>query len=117
MRAMGIMIRIPKQVLLPSVLVVTLLAIYAQESRFEVMLFALGFGFLGYLFRRLDVSVLPFVIAFILAGTLERTVRQAFAATGGDPYFLFSSWISSAFMLMAVAVVLIVSYRRKKEAT
>ena len=117
MRAMGIMIRIPKQVLLPSVLVVTLLAIYAQESRFEVMLFALGFGLLGYLFRRLDVSVLPFVIAFILAGTLERTVRQAFAATGGDPYFLFSSWISSAFMLMAVAVVLIVSYRRKKEAT
>ena len=32
MRAMGVMIRVPKQVLLPSVLLVTLTAIYVQET-------------------------------------------------------------------------------------
>ena len=112
MRVMGIMVRIPKQILLPSVLVVTLLAIYAQDARFETMLFAVGFGFLGYLFRRLEISVLPFVIAFILAGTLEQTSRQAFSATGGDPLFLFSSPISIAFMVMSVAVIAIGARRR-----
>ena len=116
MRAMGVMVRIPKHILLPSVLVVTLLAIYAQEARFAVLLFALGFGFLGYLFRRLEISVLPFVIAFILAGTLEMTARQAFSATGGDPFFLFSSPISTGFMLLSVAVVVLVSRRRIEEA-
>lgn len=115
MRVMGVMVRIPKHILLPSVLVVTLLAIYAQEARFAVMLFALGFGFLGYLFRRLEISVLPFVIAFILAGTLEMTARQAFSATGGDPFFLFSSPISTVFMVLSVAVVALVSRRRIKE--
>ena len=116
MRVMGVMVRIPKHILLPSVLVVTLLAIYAQEARFAVLLFALGFGFLGYLFRRLEISVLPFVIAFILAGTLEMTARQAFSATGGDPLFLFSSPISTGFMLLSVAVIVLVSRRRIKEA-
>ena len=116
MRVMGIMVRIPKQILLPSVLVVTLLAIYAQEARFAVMLFAVGFGFLGYLFRRLEISVLPFVIAYILAGTLEQTSRQAFSATGGDPFFLFSSPISIAFMVMSVAVIALGTRRRIGEA-
>ena len=115
MRAMGVMIRIPKQILLPSVLLVTLAAIYAQETRFSVLLFALGFGVLGYVFRRLDISVLPFVIAFILAGTLEDTARQAFAATGGDPFFLVNRPLALAFMALAVAVVVIVS-RREQEA-
>ena len=115
MRAMGVMVRIPKEILLPSVLLVTLTAIYAQETRFSVLLFALGFGVLGYIFRRLDISVLPFVIAFILAGTLEDTARQAFAATGGDPFFLLNRPLALTFVVLAVAVVVIVS-RRTQEA-
>ena len=101
MRAMGVMIRIPKQILLPSVLLVTLAAIYAQETRFSALLLALGFGVLGWLFRRLEISVLPFVIAFILAGTLEDTARQAFATTGGDPFFVLSRPLALAFMVLA----------------
>ena len=115
MRAMGVMVRIPKQILLPSVLLVTLTAVYAQEARFSAILFALGFGVLGWLFRRLDISVLPFVIAFILAGALEDTARQAFAATGGDPWFLLNRPLALAFIALAVAVTVIVS-RRKPEA-
>ena len=68
----------------------------------------------GYLFRRLEISVLPFVIAFILAGTLEDTARQAFTATGGNPFFLLNRPLALTFMVLAVAVVVIVS-RRKEE--
>ena len=115
MRAMGVMIRVPKQILLPSVLLVTLTAIYVQETRFSALLVALGFGVLGYLFRRLDVSVLPFVIAFILAGTLEDTARQAFAATGGDPFFLLNRPLALVFVLLSILVIVVVS-RRTREA-
>ncbi|MDE0305761.1 MAG: tripartite tricarboxylate transporter permease [Albidovulum sp.] len=112
MRWMGIMIRIPKQILLPSVLLVTMVAIYAQETSFSALVFALGFGVLGYFFRKLHISVLPFVIAFILAGTLERTARQAFSATGGDPFFLFSSPLAAILMIVAVALVILFGRRR-----
>lgn len=105
MRSMGVMIRIPKQVLLPSVLLLTLTAIYVQETRMEVVWFALGFGVLGYGMRVLGISPLPFVIAFILGDTLEQSARQAYAATGNDPFFLLNNPIALVFMLLSVAVV------------
>lgn len=43
---------------------------------------------------------LPFVIAFILAGNLEQSFRQAFAVSGGDPWFLFKSPMSLIFLVM-----------------
>ena len=105
MRSMGIMVRIPKQRLLPIVLLLTLTAIYAQRPEMLSIYVTLFFGLVGYLMRRLEFSVLPFVIAFILANNLEEAVRQAFSATGADPWFLFSSPISIVFMALAVLVV------------
>ncbi|MEY8837734.1 tripartite tricarboxylate transporter permease [Cribrihabitans sp. XS_ASV171] len=105
MRSMGVMIRIPKHILLPSVLLLTLTAIYVQETRMEAVWFAMGFGVLGYLMRMLGISPLPFVIAFILGGKLEESARQAFAATGGDPWFLFTSPVAALFMAASAAVI------------
>jgi len=106
MRSMGIMIRIPKQILLPSVLLLTLTAIYVQETRIEAIWFALAFGVLGYFMRILAISPLPFVIAFILGGRLEESARQAYSATGNDPFFLFTHPIAAVFMALSVGVVL-----------
>jgi len=106
MRSMGVMIRIPKHILLPIVLLLTLTAIYVQETRMEAILFALAFGVLGYFMRLLLISPLPFVIAFILGGKLEESARQAFGATGGDPFFLFTSPVALVFMLLAVGMIL-----------
>ena len=70
-----------------------------------MVVMALAFGVLGYLMRRLDMSILPFVIAFILGFRLEDTARRAFEATRADPWFLFSSPISMTFMGLAVLIV------------
>ena len=112
MRYMGIMARVPRQLLMPSVLLVTVTAIYVQEAKLSAVYVTLAFGALGYLMRRLDISVLPFVIAFILAGSLEQTARQAFAATGSDPWFLFNNPLAFAFIAIAVVIVLRLSFRK-----
>ncbi|MEM6389257.1 MAG: tripartite tricarboxylate transporter permease [Pseudomonadota bacterium] len=112
MRVVGVMARIPKQHLLPVVLLLTLTAIYVQETSFAAIWITLGFGALGYAMRRIEMSPLPFVIAFILGGNLEQTARQAFSATGADPFFLFSSPTSIAFIALAVFVVARNSWKR-----
>jgi putative tricarboxylic transport membrane protein len=106
MRSCSVMVRIPKHILVPSVVLLTLTAIYVQETSMAVILFAIGFGLLGYLMRRLDISVLPFVISFILAGNLETLMRQSFSATGGDPWFLFASPLAVTFMVVSILVVI-----------
>ena len=76
--------------------------------------FTIGFGILGYLMRRLGISPLPFVIAYILGAKLEESARQAFAATGGDAWFLFSSGVSITFILLTILVI-VLSLRKTKE--
>ena len=76
---------------------------------------SVGFGVLGYAFRRSGVPVLPFVIAFILARPLEQNAREAFSATGGDPWFLFHSATSIALMLAAIASVLLLGRKQTQK--
>ena len=77
------------------------------EARMQAVWFAIGFGILGYLMRRVGMSPLPFVIAFILGDKLEDTARQAFAATGGDGWFLFNRPIAALFMVLAITFVIL----------
>ena len=86
-----------------------------QETRMAAVWFTIGFGVLGYLMRRLGISPLPFVIAYILGAKLEESARQAFAATGGDALFLFASPVSITFMVLS-ALVVALSLRKPKEA-
>lgn len=116
MAACGIMSKVPNPVLLPMVLLLTLTAIYVQETSFTAIYFALAFAVLGYLLRKLRIPTLPFVIAFILAGNLEHAFRQAFAVSGGDPWFLFKSPLSLVFLLLSVAVVIFFSRPKKPAA-
>lgn len=113
MRSLGVLVRIPKQYLLPVVLLLTLASLYVQETAISAVWFAFGFGILGYVMRRFRISPLPFVIAFVLGSRLEETARQAFSATGGDPLFLLKSPIAAVFILCAVAVVFL-SLRKPK---
>ena len=116
MRFVGVLVNIPRQYLLPAVLLLTLTAIYVQNTDFASIIFALGFGLLGYLMRKLDISVLPFVIAFILTGRLEETIRQAFLASGSDPYFMLKSPIAMLFLCIACFVAIFFSRNRKTDA-
>ena len=112
MRSMGIMIRVPKQRLLPVVLLLTVTSIYVQQTSMFAIYVTVFFGMIGYFMRKLDLSVLPFVIAFILANNLEEAMRQAFAVTGANPWFLFVSPVSMGFMGLAVFVILFFSRHR-----
>jgi len=111
---MGNMIHIPKQILLPSVVLVTIAGVYVQDTSMLSAVWLVMFGVLGFVMRLCAIPILPFVIAFILAGPLERTARQAFSATGGDPLFLFSSPI--CILLMAGCVLVLVYFARKPAA-
>ena len=101
MRSLGILARIPKSIMLPVVLLITLTAVYAQDGGFVAILVVMIFGLIGYVLRRLDISILPFVIGFLLSPRLEELIRGGYSASGGDALFLIKSPIALTLLVMA----------------
>lgn len=114
LRSLGILARIPRTIMLPVVVLITLTAVYVQDGGFIAIWVVLIFGAVGYLLRRLDVSILPFVIGFILAPKLEELIRGGYSASGGDPFFLVKSPLALVFLTIAVAIVVLAS-RQSRE--
>ncbi|MEZ5843658.1 MAG: tripartite tricarboxylate transporter permease [Hyphomicrobiaceae bacterium] len=105
LRSLGVLARVPRSLMLPIVFLITLTAVYAQDGGFVAIWVVIAFGVLGYILRKLEISILPFVIGFLLAPRLEELVRGGYSASGGDPYFLLKSPIALAFLILAGALL------------
>ena len=110
MTLLGNLVRVPKDLMIPLILMVSLTAAYVQDGGFLGLYTACGFAVIGYLLRRLDISILPFVIGFLLAPALEGLIRGGFSASGGDPYFMLRSPI--ALIMLGLSALLLVRMLR-----
>jgi putative tricarboxylic transport membrane protein len=105
MRLLGGLVHIPAKILLPAVLLLTLTSTYVQEGHMIGIYVTLGFGIVGYLMRLGGIPILPMVIAFILTSPLETAIRNAFEASGSDPWFLLRSPIAVLFLVMSLVLL------------
>ena len=92
------LLRIPIGLLLPMVISISAIGIFAVSGNVFELWLALGFGLLGYLFRRLDVPVAPLVLALVLGGMVEQSFRQAMTISGADPTVFLRSPICIVFL-------------------
>jgi putative tricarboxylic transport membrane protein len=100
--------------MLPIVLLVTFTAVYAQDGGFIAIWIVLFFGALGYMLRKLEISILPFVIGFILSPMLEELLRGGYSASGNDSLFLLKSPIAVLFLVLSIVVIVVASRRPVK---
>ncbi|MDN5346928.1 MAG: putative tricarboxylic transport rane protein [Clostridia bacterium] len=111
--------RIPKTVLCAAILAISFVGSYAiGNSLFDVWVL-LGFGVLGYVFKRYGFPVAPIVLAMVLGFMVESSFRRALLTSGGDYRIFFHSGISVALLIMAVisfCLPFISEYRRRKKA-
>lgn len=99
-------LRIPAYALIPSVLIVSLIGIYASDGSFFELWVALVVGVVAYFLRNLGYSLPAFVLAFVLSGILEENFRRSLVASGGDLGVLVASPIAVGLVLCIVLIVL-----------
>jgi putative tricarboxylic transport membrane protein len=116
LRWLGILVRIPKSIMLPIVLLITITAVYAQDGGFIAIWVLMFFGFIGYTLRRLDISILPFVIGFLLSPRLEEYIRGGYSASGGDAFYMLKSPLAMAFILTSVLILVFANRPKKPSA-
>ncbi|MEW5912265.1 MAG: tripartite tricarboxylate transporter permease [Thermodesulfobacteriota bacterium] len=100
-------LRIPKKVLLPLVIVFCLTGMYTvNNSVFDIWMMIL-FGVVGFLLRRWAYEGAPLLLALVLGPKLEVAFRQSLMISHGDFGVFVSRPVSLAFLLAAAAFLLL----------
>jgi TctA family transporter len=102
------LISVPYHFLYPVILTFCCIGVFSlNNSAFDVYLM-IGFGFLGYVFRKLGAEPAPMLLAFILGPMMEEYLRRALLLSHGDPGILVFSPISGTLLAVAVVLLLVV---------
>jgi putative tricarboxylic transport membrane protein len=91
-------------IIMPVIVYVCAVGAYAVNNRMIDIYYMIGFGVVGYLFKKLDYPLAPLVLALVLGDMAESALRQALLISGGNPIVLFHPPI--ALPIMAAAFVI-----------
>jgi putative tricarboxylic transport membrane protein len=104
-RAYVNVLRVPRQLLGPIIIVLTVVGIYAiHNSIFEVILM-LVFGLIGFAMERMSIPTAPAVLAVILGPIAEENFRRALLISGDNIWYLFKGPISIVLVLLVVVAL------------
>jgi putative tricarboxylic transport membrane protein len=91
---------VPTWALMPIVAAVSFVGVFSiSNSTFDLQLMVF-FGVVGYLLRKLDISLVPLVLGLLLGGDMERNLRRAMSISDGDWAVLLESPISIALYVL-----------------
>lgn len=103
--AMGLWVRvieIPKSILAPVVLALSVLGAYSVRNlMFDVWL-TIGFGIVGYILKKFKFPAAPLVLAMVLGYMAESNYRRALIMSQGSHDIFFMQPISAAFLALAL---------------
>ena len=112
-------LKMPFAILAPVIFVLCFVGGYAPDnSMFDAWLIWV-FGVVGYVIRKLDYPLAPFVLAIVLGPLAENSFRQTMIAEQGDWTEFFTRPISGTCIAVAVLLAvypLILNWRRRRKA-
>lgn len=95
-------LRIPSHYLMPAVAMISFVGIYAlTNSTFDLMLM-IAFGVLGWIFRKLNIPMVPVILGILLGELMEKNLRRALTISDGDLSILYGSPLAVIFLSLAV---------------
>lgn len=101
------LIKVPYRILYPFILFFCVLGTYSVNySTFDVMMMFM-FGFAGFILRKYGYEAAPLIMAFIMGGMLENSLRQALAMSMGKMSIFITKPISA--ICLSIAVFLLIS--------
>jgi putative tricarboxylic transport membrane protein len=92
--------KIPYAVLFPSILFFCCIGTYSVNNNLDDVFITALFGFMGYMFLRLDLDAAPLMLGFILGPMLEENFRRAMLLSRGSFGAFFSRPISGTLLAL-----------------
>ena len=98
-------LRIPFSIIAPVIIVICAVGAYTvHNAMFDVWLM-MGFGVLGYLFKKLDYPMAPMVLALVLGDRAEDSFRQSMLFSQGSLDIFFSNYLVGSITSLALLLL------------
>jgi putative tricarboxylic transport membrane protein len=98
-------LRIPFSIIAPVIIVICAIGAYTVHSAMLDIWFMMGFGVIGYLFKKLDYPLAPLVLALVLGDKAEDSFRQAMLVSQGDLGILWSNPLVGTISTLAIGLL------------
>ena len=107
------LLTVPSWVLYPGVLALSFAGVYAASNSAFDLLLAVFFGVIGWLFRKMEIPLVPIVLGFVLGRMLEDNLRRSMSLSDGEISALFESPVSIALWILTAAAILYPLVRKR----
>jgi putative tricarboxylic transport membrane protein len=86
-------LRIPFSIIAPVIVAICAVGAFTVHNAMIDLFFMIGFGFIGYVFKKLNYPLAPLVLALVLGDQAESSFRQAMLGSGGSLDVFWSNWL------------------------
>ncbi|MFG6147822.1 tripartite tricarboxylate transporter permease [Halobacillus sp. B23F22_1] len=107
------LLKIPRPLLISLVIIFSLIGVYSVSFNIFHLYVLLIFGVIGYLMRLTSFPAAPFILAFILGGMMEQSLRQALTASNGNYMVFITEPISLTLLIISLLSFLVPLVRRR----
>lgn len=98
-------LRVPFAAIAPMILVSCAIGAFAiQNAMFDVWMM-LGFGVIGYVFKKMDIPLAPLTLALVLGSRAEDSFRLTMIGSGGDFRVFFSNGLVGTITVLALIML------------
>lgn len=98
-------LRIPFSIVAPLIIVICAIGAYTVHSAMLDIWLMLGFGVIGYVFKKLDYPLAPMVLALVLGDKAEDSFRQSMLVSQGDVSIMWSNPLVGSITTLALLML------------
>jgi putative tricarboxylic transport membrane protein len=98
-------LRIPFSIIAPVIIVICAIGAYTVHSAMLDIWLMLGFGVIGYVFKKLDYPLAPLVLALVLGDKAEDSFRQAMLVSQGDLGIMWANPLVGSITTLALVML------------
>ncbi len=106
--------------LFPAILIFCCIGVYSISNMWMDVIMAAMFGFIGYVFIKLEVEPAPLLLGYVLGPMMEENLRRALLLSRGDPAVFVTRPISATLLVISLILIVIVAApavkKRREEA-
>lgn len=114
LRVFANVLKVPKNYLLPILVVLCLIGAYGLNSRVFDVWSVLIFGAVGYAMVKLDMPLPPLILGFVLGGNTELYLRRGLMYTHGSFLAFFKSPVAALFLAASIISIVLMVWKNVK---